>query len=344
MIILSFEHNFRFLRRGVRALGILFAGLILAACAGPVPLPQVGQLSVQDSFAGGEDSLVQSLRPEVPAGRSTRVGLSAAAARMPRAGAQTVYGTPVSKELETAYDAYLGGDGATALTSLDSELSAAQSPIARWHASHLQTQVLIMMGRSGEALDEIERTSRLEAAAFGTNVSSLALRGETKVWLGDYAGAQVDLIRVINALKGWRMPTSYGGPPSNLAALVNLTTAQIRAHVALGVSELMLGNFDAALKWGAMAEWLLDDVFWVAQHPIYGSVLNVFSDMYYGRATNFAVIGTAKVTTAKTAAAGAAEFKLAQGFYDQIGYANGGILINALQAYALSKAGLFDDA
>jgi len=342
--VLGFMHTIRILRQSLSALGLPFVCLILAACAGPVALPQVGQLPVQDTFAGTEDSLVQSLRPLVPAGTATRVGLSAEAAQMPRAGAQTVYGSPVSKELETAYDAYLSGEGATALTSLDKELTNSQSAISRWHASHLRTQALIMMGRSGEALDEIARTSRLETAVFGTNISSLALRGETKVWLGDYRGAQVDLIRVVNALKHWRMPTSFGGPPSNLAALVNLTTAQIRAHVALGVSELMLGNFDAALKWGAMAEWLLDDVFWVAQHPIYGSVLNVFSDMYYGRATNLAVLGAAKIATAQNATGGEAEFRQAQGFYDQIGYANGSILISALQAYALSKAGRFDAA
>ena len=331
-------------RFGVAAAFVTAIGLFMTGCAAPVDLPKIGTVSEALVFTKVEAKAYSGFSGHrIPALSAARAAEPKGEAEMPRSGGTNIYGTPVSEPLQQAYDAYLGGDGNGALTALDAERSSlAGDAVAAWNESQMRAQVLIAMGRASDAAEELERTAKLEQAAFGTNVSSLALRGEAKIWIGDYAGAEVDLGRVAMAIGAWRLPTSYGGPPTNLAPLVNLATAQIRAYAGLAVVNLMTHRFGIAKEWAARAEALSDDAFYVAYHPLYSTALSVFSDMYYGRAINLAVLGAATVATRGAGAEGL--FERSHSFFNALGYRNGGVTIKALQAFAYNAAGRHDQA
>ncbi len=256
---------------------------------------------------------------------------------MPRAGSRNAYGILVTKELEAAYDAYLAGDGTKALAALDNDL--ARDPVHRWHNSVLRVQSLIMMGRSADALEEIELTSDLEYSVFGRRIFSEALRGEAYVWDGDYDSAVEVLAPIADQLKSWRLPTRFSAPPPNVAELFYITTAQLRTYSALAGQYLLREEIDKALSWARRAEVLYSDVHYVANHALYGRYLSVHADSYYGRALNLGFLGAAEIIAANEFAAGHRSFERASEFYSVIDYSPGTVTLQALRAWSALAIG-----
>lgn len=271
--------------------------------------------------------------------------LPASGVTMPRAGTQNAYGITVSKNLENAYDAYLSGDSSAALQAIKrAEAESAGAPLLAWHLSVLRVQVLIAAGRAADAEVELAKTEILERRVFSRDIFSRALRGEALVWTGDYERAIEVLTPVAQAVKDWRLPTSYGAPPSNVAELVYVTTAQLRAYTALAGQYLLRERIPEALAWANRAETLYADVHYVDDHFLYGKYLNVHADSFYGRALNLSFLGAAQTVAAEDPAAGAESLSRSDAFYNAIGLTSGLVTTQALRAWAALAIGDFDIA
>lgn len=271
--------------------------------------------------------------------------LPAGSVTMPRAGTQNAYGIPVTKNLENAYDAYLSGDSTTALQAIErAAAESAGSPLRTWHLSVLRVQVLIAAGRAADAEAELARTETFERQVFSRDIFTRALRGEALVWTGDYERAVEVLAPVAQAVKDWRMPTSYGAPPSNIAELVYVTTAQLRTYTALAGQYLLRERIPEALAWASRAETLYGDVHYVDDHFLYGKYLNVHADSFYGRALNLSFLGAAQTVAGKDRAAGAESLSRSEAFYNAIGLTSGLTTTQALRAWAALAIGDFDVA
>ena len=327
-------------------IGFLLCGIMaIQGCSAPLELPKFKAVSFEPYLTEEEEKVLVShaetglikiteLRAPKPEGTVT----------MPKTGESDIYNVAVTPDMAIAYESYIAGEGSKALAAVDRQLvKAGRDPKLDWGASQMRAQILMMMGRGSDALDEIDdRTKSFEVQAYGTNLSSLALRGEAKIWTGDYEAAQVDFARVAVTLKNWRLPTSYGAFPTNMGELVNLATAKFRGDTGMAITSLMLGDFKAALKWSEQTEALADDVFYVAYHPLYSAVMKVFSDMYYGRGINLAVLGSATIGSGGDVLQGEAYFDRAREFFNALNYQNGTITLEAMRAYAYMAVKNYD--
>ena len=308
-------------------------------------LPVFGKIPNEEKLTASEETTLQILRKE---------SLSAWAAKSidpmekPKSlvqGSRNIYRITVTKSLFNANRAFLAGDGTTALRALsEEEKTASTDSVKIWYMSHFRARVLIMMGRAADALEELKTTARLERGAFGMDVGTRALTGEAKIWLGDYEAAELDLARLTAAIGSWRMPTEYSTVPSNIAALVNLVSAQVRALTGLAITRLMRGDHKKAAMWADIAERRMDAAFVVAQHPIYRHVMPVEYDMYYGRGTNYAVLGAVAIIGKGQRSAVRNSFLRSAKYFDAIDFRMGGLTVDAFRAYALLKAGRLDEA
>ena len=145
------------------------------------------------------------------------------------------------------------------------------------------------MGRASEAEQLIPELRRREQTWIGHDLNSRALHGELMVWIGDFAHALEELSEVYRNTKDWRMPVSYAGAPDNLAEIVSITQAQLRAMTSLSALAMQLGNDTLARDWANAAEARYNDVVYVVNHWIYGIVMPGHYDIYYGRAINQSV-------------------------------------------------------
>jgi len=264
--------------------------------------------------------------------------------KMPDVGEENSYGIVVTPELEKAYLAYLGGRGDEALTSLRAaEQETQHDQLFLWHVSYFRARVLIMMGKAAEAEVELERTSVLEAAVTGGNWNSIALRGEARVWLGDYEAAKNDFFRIIQAVGQWDLPTHYGMPPNNLAELFMTTTAQLRAYTGLAGIYLMTQEYGKAVLWASEAEKRMNAAHYLANHPLYGLFLPTHLDSYYGRAINFTFLAAAQLAQADERAANE-NFQKAEDAFNAMNYTGGKVLILSLKAQSYSVRGQYNKA
>jgi len=205
-------------------------------------------------------------------------------------------------------------------------------------------QVLIAAGRAADAERELARTAKRERAAFGRDVFTRSLEGETLVWIGDHDRAAAVLMPVAEELKYWRLPTSYTAPPPNIPELVYVTTAQLRTYTVLAGQFLLRGRIAEARAWAERAEALFADVHFVSNHALYGIFVSVHADSYYGRAINLSFLGAARTVEARDPKAGAADMDRADAFYDAIGYRPGRITTQALRAWSALAIEDFDRA
>ena len=308
----------------------------------PVPaIPPLGDdvdLNAKERAVFAEMSRAPVVPAPAPAGPKRK-------AHAPREGEITSYGVTVTTDMARAFDAYLKGDSRAALTALEKAGAAAGGNArAEFEISMLRTQVLIMVGRFDAAEKELLRAAKFEISVFGANVNSRALRGEARTWAGDYEAAIVDLARVAVATRAWRMPTSFTTMPADLGRLFNLTTAQLRAYGVLAAVHLLQEDFAAALPWAERAEARAADVFAVAEHPLYSLIVPLHADGYYGRATNLASLGAARLVVKKDRVTAEKMFEAARVLLDAIGFATPKVVVDAIHAQALMGGGFLNEA
>ena len=316
-----------------------------AVYAGRVPVPAVPPLEDKSALTIAEYEAFAAMANYAAGGVAIpRLSITGNTAT-PRVGSTTSYGVTVTADLAAAFDAHMRGDGPAALAALDAaEAAAGGSARSLFEISMLRAQIHIMTGRSDAAEAEAARAEAYEIQTFNTNVNSRALRGEARLWAGDFEFAINDLAQVAVATRDWRLPTSYDSPPTNMGEMFNMTTAQLRAYGALAASYVLLEDFAAALPWASRAEAAAADVFTVATHPMYGSFVPFHADSYYGRALNLAVLGAARLIVNGDRNAAEMAVASAHELLDAAGFVTPKITVDMLYAQALFETGFQDAA
>jgi hypothetical protein len=305
----------------------IFCLLLFCGCAAQVPTPDIAPVSLTTFTQSG------SVRPAQYPTVEMHHGLRAVPVRPFQAGDKNALEFSVSQGLADAYRFYFEGEGEQALNALDG-LDAA-SPLEAFHHSAQRVQTLIMMGRAAEAVEESEQTAALEIKAFGTDVNALALRAEALLWLSDYQAAEATASAVAKTLEPWILPSAYGGPPTNMAQIVLLTTAQLRAYTVLAGLYVLQGDATAALPWAEAAERGYDTYHAVADDPLYGMFLKPYPESYYGRAFNTLFLASARAISTRDFDAGEADFTAARSYFETIGYRAGHVAAAALESWTL---------
>ncbi|MBF0240705.1 MAG: CHAT domain-containing protein [SAR324 cluster bacterium] len=324
-----------------------------------VPLPRFVPLSETEVSSTLQDlpNLTESrlgpsgLRPEVPEGlipeppirpRDSVLPFTALPSQrgpLPKAGEKGDFGVLFTPDLEVAYQSYFNGEADLALKHLKQQEQHTNDPLMLWYVSFLRAQVLAMSGLTADAETELIQTSTREIVVMGANWNARALRGEIRVWMGDYSGAIRDFMSVIQVIGSWRFPTSYVAPPSNLYWLNAVAAAQNRAFIGMSAIAVRLGHYELALKWADEAEQQANSIQYVANHPLYGRGVFLLPDSFYGRAINMTMLGGAHLVVSGKANGGDAFFKQAREFYQAVGYAFGDVIVGAIQSQALLHAG-----
>jgi len=314
-----------------------------AVYAGRVPVPAVPPLEDRPALTIAEYEAFAAMANYAAGGVAIpRLSFTGNTAT-PGVGSTTSYGVTVTADLAAAFDAHMRGDGPAALAALDAaEAAAGGSARSLFEISMLRAQIHIMTGRSDAAEAETARAEAYEIQTFNTNVNSRALRGEARLWAGDFEFAINDLAQVAVATRDWRLPTSYDSPPTNMGEMFNMTTAQLRAG-ALAATYVLLEDFAAALPWASRAE-VAADVFTVATHPMYGSFVPFHADSYYGRALNLAVLGAARLIVNGDRNAAEMAVASAHELLDDAGFVTPKITVDMLYAQALFETGFQDAA
>ncbi|NQU64922.1 MAG: CHAT domain-containing protein [SAR324 cluster bacterium] len=262
--------------------------------------------------------------------------------QMPQEGDTTPLGVKVTRELAVAFNSYLGGDGEKALAGLASLLASSDDPAVLWQASFLKAQILLMMGKAADAEEELEITSKLEFAHFGSALNALALRGEVKVWLEDYEGALTDFAQIVKTIGTWELPIQFHSFPTNRVALYYLTTAKLRAYTGIAGVYIFKEDYLKALAWSKEAERLFNNAHFVVNHPLYGMNDEVHADNYYGRAMNLTFLASATLAITQDIDASEKLFQQADNFYKTLGYSVGQITTAALKARIFNRLGMYD--
>lgn len=266
-------------------------------------------------------------------------------ARVQSSGEQHLFGFLIDPQWAEATRYRLAGEWEKGLQRLDEIAQRTDLPATqRWRLLHQRVVILIAMGRYGDAEESVPALEKIEIDLVGTNLSSRALRAELMMWAGDHKQAQKDAAQVVTAIGTWHLPTSYGGPPSNMIPLVNLTEAQLRALTIMGASLVLQDRFVEALPWLEIAEKLANETFYVFSHSLYGMFIKPFPEAFYGRANTLALLATARMAQGASMQEVAPLYERAKAYFGAIGYGPGDLLVETLKARGLLLTKAYDAA
>ena len=317
---------------------LLLSLAALAGCAAPVAVPTVAVLP-EPAVSAPRLTVPQADRlPPAP-------GDFARGWKPLKAGERLITGVELTPQLAEVFALQDQGRLDDALRRLTAAPPPAGDPLLAWYAAVLRTHLMNLGGRASEAELSAADVARLEIALRGSDIVARALRGDARARLGDYAAATRDYESVLAALDGWRFPTSYGGPPSNLTDLSLTTEARSRALIGLAFVHTMAGDHGPALRWAVESERHFADVFSVSTHPLYGPFLGrMLQEAYLARAVNLAFIGTARLALRGRDEEAEAYFAAARAGFAGIGFAHGEVYVDALKALAYLRSGRIDEA
>ncbi|MBU1228543.1 MAG: CHAT domain-containing protein [Proteobacteria bacterium] len=353
---------------GVRLGLIVCASWLVCACGAVIspktqPLPEEqraslaqGVLQARSAGARGMLSLRSGAPVAGPAAPAAEVPMPAIAGqqsdyvpppkfRLQKAGDSHFFNFTITPDYEASTRAYLSGDGDAALAALD-RVDAAKSPSLslRWRSAYDRVLVLVLMSRPELAEAVLPSVERNEIAYTGTNIGARALRAEVRYFAGDLAGALRDAADVLGAIGDWRMPVSYGGPPKDMDRLAVTAGAQIRAVSLVGMVHFARRDFARALPWLELADQLINDVFTIYVHPLYGPFFPIYPEVYYGRGLGLAGLGATLTALGTDPARAELLFARANAYFDSMGFPSGKVLIEVFRAFALFSGGRFEDA
>lgn len=321
---------------------ILICFLIMTGCSSHVPVPEKTSADKREMLSKKEIDALISQPPFVKNPLKAEYSpIPEKKPEMATAGDTTPLGVKVTPELEFAFNSYLGGDGDKALNGLDRLMTKSSDSAVLWQASFLKAQILLMMGKASEAEEELERTTHLEIAHFGSDLNALALKGEVKIWLEDYDNALIDFARIIKETGAWELPISYMSFPTNREDLYYLTTAKLRAYTGIAGVYVFKDDMLSARAWAAEAERLYNNAHFVMNHFLYG-LDEVHADSYYGRAMNLTFLAAANLGISRDVAAAEKMFAKADGFYNALGYSVGQVTVAAIKARTFNRLGMHD--
>ncbi len=321
---------------------LMLSVLLLGSCTTVVSVPEYAGKIQPRAKALTEAEIKQLLvEPPQPAvvKRAEYSPIPQQPVEMPQAGDTTPLGVKVTKELELAFNSYLGGDGEKALSELAELSKSGSDPALLWQASFLKVKILLMMGRVTAAEEELENTSRFEQAVFGSDLNTLALKGEAKIWQEDYDGGLRDFAGVVGAIGDWELPIQFRSFPTNRQSLYYLTTAKLRAYTGIAGVYIFKEDYLKALAWSKETERLFNNTHFVVNHPLYGMNDEVYADNYYGRAMNLTFLACATLAVTGDLEAAERLFQQAEGFYRAMGYTVGRVTVAAFKARILNSLG-----
>ncbi|MEA1955793.1 MAG: CHAT domain-containing tetratricopeptide repeat protein [Campylobacterota bacterium] len=250
----------------------------------------------------------------------------------PKAGEKNLYGVKITKELEDAYFYFVSGDVQEALKALNKAKVNSKDSKTTWFISFLKVKIFLLMGAGDDAIEELVQTEKLEKETFNSNLNTISLRGEVKIWLEDYDGAKKDFFDVLSMIGDWEFPTNYSLPPPNMDNLASTTTAQLRAFTGLSAVYTMIEDYKEALFYASEAEKRFNAVHYVTGHIIYKNFIQTHLDSFYGRASNLMFLATAQLAVNGDNKESEKNYEKAQKLFDKINYAKGYATILALKA------------
>lgn len=348
---------------------VLLSAALLASLSGCVPGPNQSLLVLPDEPAvpfsakpppggpGAKEPLIlrsglavqgaprQLDLPPVP---RLRGGVSFAPPpkyQVPAAGQDHFFGFKVTPDYAAASRAYLAGDARAALEALDRVEAAPNKPPAlAWRAGHERVQSQLLLGRPDLAEALLPGVERLEIALSGTNLSTRALRAEVRYWSGDLEGCLADAAQVAKALGNWRLPVEYGGPPGDMHRFTLMATAKMRSTMFLGAALFDLGRFQEALPWLELSDELLNDVFYVKNHPRFGSFFPAYPEVYYARGLSLAMLGAGLAALGREPDRARTCSERSGAYFRAAGFQAGEAMRLGLQAVGAFGAGRMDQA
>ncbi|MBF0361523.1 MAG: CHAT domain-containing protein [Oligoflexia bacterium] len=281
---------------------------------------------------------------------------------LPNVNERNGFGITITKEIRDIYKNMYEGNATEALHILE-KISAKDSSstnankdiiINKWFLSTLKSQILVLLDLAADAeIELIEKTAKLEIEYFAHNFTSIALRGEARLWLNDLKNAKRDFAKVALALIDWQLPTSYNAPPSEPEKMYNLASVQLRAFVGMAGVYSAMGDLTKAYPWAKRAENAFSRIQYVVNHPQYGSLFPAPPDLYYGRGMNLGLLAASSILIDKKDKEnkGNKENKLAKKyldlslkFFEKINYPLGKVTVQALQAQAYNSIDMPEEA
>ncbi len=257
---------------------------------------------------------------------------------MPQAGQLTSYGLTVTPDLATAFAAWAAHEPDRALMALE-RAESTEDLATLWQVSFLRGLVLIMAGRAADAEAESLVTARREDAWLGHDLNAVALRGEARLALGD-PDAEDAFADVARRTAEWRLPVTYRAPPSNLAEIVALTTAQLRAFAGLARLAFRRGHYRLAMDWAEAAEDRFNDIHRLASDKTYGAFVPVHLDSYLERARNLVLRGAARLASGRRRGPAEADITQATRFFETVGSTHDRLIAAGQHGRALLAAEL----
>jgi tetratricopeptide (TPR) repeat protein len=152
-------------------------------------------------------------------------------------------------------------------------------------------------------------------------------------------GAGLDAAQVLQAIGDWRFPTSYGSPPMDQIDLANVTTAQMRASIILGLVLISKGYYEEALPWLRLANQTMNNVMFVNRHPLYGLYFPTYQEIFYGRGMALLALGTNLLILDPDSKEGLDVFDHSYEYFSAMGYQAGNVIAGTFKtnAYFLAK-------
>ena len=231
------------------------------------------------------------------------------------------------------------------LDLLDQADGEAKSPFELLYNDLYRIHALNLYGRMSEAELLLDDFSEQEIAFHESNVMAITLLADTQSRLGETTKAIRNYQTVIASLKGWRFPTSYSRPPSNIDELTWIAEARARATLGLALAYFFEGDYSTSKYWALQCANHTGDVMRVLAHMFYGRFLGrAHPDILLSHAVALTLLGAAQIHEGASRTSGNQSLDYARKAFDRIGFSHGEAHIAVMSAKALVDAGNHRDA
>ena len=260
-------------------------------------------------------------------------------------GKKVVYGFAVSEPLFEAQAAINNGLLNSGLDLLDQADGEAKSPFELLYNDLYRIHALNLYGRMSEAELLLDDFTKQEIAFHESNVMAITLLADTQSRLGETTKAIRNYQTVIASLKGWRFPTSYSRPPSNIDELTWIAETRARATLGLALAYFFEGDYSTSKHWALQCANHTGDVMRVLAHMFYGRFLGrAHPDILLSHAVALTLLGAAQIHEGASRTSGNQSLDYARKAFDRIGFSHGEAHIAVMSAKALVDAGNHRDA
>ncbi|MFH1488576.1 MAG: CHAT domain-containing tetratricopeptide repeat protein [Pseudomonadota bacterium] len=140
------------------------------------------------------------------------------------------------------------------------------------------------IGQYGEALKLFQEAYPMGVRLHGDAAEIDADLGDVYMLSGYSEKAREHYEKTLETLEGFVFPTQYSRPPSGeqISTMIRKTKAIVHARDNLGTIHYFEGKYEEALKHLKIADELLNRVWTVTKHPLYGMFIKLDDDIYEG--------------------------------------------------------------